>query len=185
MKKTNSVKLKKTQTQKEDETKQQIENNEEETSTNEENEENTEDDEDDDIEEDSEDEEELEDDEEADESESSKEEEKQTDYFWMKALITMIVVIWIALFAGSWAGNYMLESKLFLKKNHSDDQNKPKVWKTIISDDNTKTVVPVDNTDELKIDDYKNTDEPIPGIDDQSLKTLQAKDLMIQEPIPS
>lgn len=132
------------------------------------------------------------DDDEADEQNESdeqdeveeKEQDKQSDYFWMKALITMIVVIWIALFAGSWAGNYMLDSKLFSKKQAADDPNKPKVWKTIISDDNTKTAVPADNTDELKIDDYKNSDEPIPGIDDQALKTLQAKDIMLQEPVP-
>lgn len=138
-----------------------------------------------------EDDEEASDDEESDDDESDeqdeaeeKEQEKQSDYFWMKALITMIVVIWIALFAGSWAGNYLLDSKLFTKKQAADDPNKPKVWKTIISDDNTKTAVPADNTDELKIDDYKNSDEPIPGIDDQALKTLQAKDIMLQEPVP-
>ncbi len=117
---------------------------------------------------------------------------EEKDYFWMKVLIVTIVIIWGSLFAGSWAGNYLLESKLFAKKTAADsgDPKKPKVWKTVIEEDEkgglSKTAVLTDNTDELKIDDFRNIDDPIPGIDDQSLKKLDPQSILpIQEPVPS
>ena len=110
----------------------------------------------------------------------------EPDYFWVKVLIVTIIIVWGALIAGSWAGNYFLKSEFFKKYNSQVvDENKPKVWKTVVEVDKSgvvsKSAVLADNTDDLQIDDFRNTNEPIPGIDDQSLKSL--KDIEpLQEP---
>lgn len=110
----------------------------------------------------------------------------EPDYFWVKVLIVTIIIVWAALIAGSWAGNYFLKSEFFKKYNSQVvDDNKPKVWKTVVEVDKSgvvsKSAVLADNTDDLQIDDFRNTNEPIPGIDDQSLKSL--KDIEpLQEP---
>ena len=115
-----------------------------------------------------------------------KDEEDEPDYFWVKVLIVTIIIVWAALITGSWAGNYFLKSEFFKKYNSQVvDSNKPKVWKTIVEVDKSgvvsKSAILADNTDDLQIDDYRNTNEPIPGIDDQSLRNL--KDIEpLQEP---
>ena len=115
-----------------------------------------------------------------------KDEEDEPDYFWVKVLIVTIIIVWVALITGSWAGNYFLKSEFFKKYNSQVvDSNKPKVWKTIVEVDKSgvvsKSAILADNTDDLQIDDYRNTNEPIPGIDDQSLRNL--KDIEpLQEP---
>jgi len=112
--------------------------------------------------------------------------DEEPDYFWVKVLIVTLIIIWAALIAGSWAGNYFLKSEFFKKYNSQVvDENKPKVWKTVVEVDKSgavsKSAVLADNTDDLQIDDFRNTNEPIPGIDDQSLKNL--KDIEpLQEP---
>lgn len=112
--------------------------------------------------------------------------DEEPDYFWVKVLIVTLIIIWAALITGSWAGNYFLKSEFFKKYNSQVvDSNKPKVWKTVVEVDKSgavsKSAVLADNTDDLQIDDYRNTNEPIPGIDDQSLKSL--KDIEpLQEP---
>ena len=123
-----------------------------------------------------------------DKNKENKEEdsEEEPDYFWVKVLIVTLIIIWAALIAGSWAGNYFLKSEFFKKYNSQVvDENKPKVWKTVVEVDKSgavsKSAVLADNTDDLQIDDFRNTNEPIPGIDDQSLKNL--KDIEpLQEP---
>ena len=115
-----------------------------------------------------------------------KDEEDEPDYFWVKVLIVTIIIVWAALITGSWAGNYFLKSEFFKKYNSQVvNSNKPKVWKTIVEVDKSgvvsKSAILADNTDDLQIDDYRNTNEPIPGIDDQSLRNL--KDIEpLQEP---
>ena len=123
-----------------------------------------------------------------DKKKENKEEDsdEEPDYFWVKVLIVTLIIIWAALIAGSWAGNYFLKSEFFKKYNSQVvDENKPKVWKTVVEVDKSgavsKSAVLADNTDDLQIDDFRNTNEPIPGIDDQSLKNL--KDIEpLQEP---
>ncbi len=123
-----------------------------------------------------------------DKNKENKEEDsdEEPDYFWVKVLIVTLIIIWAALIAGSWAGNYFLKSEFFKKYNSQVvDENKPKVWKTVVEVDKSgavsKSAVLADNTDDLQIDDFRNTNEPIPGIDDQSLKNL--KDIEpLQEP---
>ena len=118
--------------------------------------------------------------------EKQEEDSDEPDYFWVKVLVVTIIIVWGALIAGSWAGNYFLKSDFFKRHNSQVvDDNKPKVWKTIVEVDKSgavsKSAVLADNTDDLQIDDFRNTNEPIPGIDDQSLKSL--KDIEpLQEP---
>ena len=38
----------------------------------------------------------------------------EPDYFWVKVLIVTIIIVWGALIAGSWAGNYFLKSEFFI-----------------------------------------------------------------------
>lgn len=114
------------------------------------------------------------------------------DYFWMKVLIVMIVVVWFSLLAGSWVGNYLLDSDIIPKNLNSEimEESKPKVWKTIVEVDKSgavsKSAVLADNTSDLKIDDFRNIDDPIPGIDDQSIKNFTPQDISpLQEPTHS
>ncbi len=115
--------------------------------------------------------------------------ENYKDYFWIKVLIVTIVIVWISLAAGSWVGNYLTATKILPGKEDASVAavQKPKAWKTIVEVDShgniSKTAALSKNETEPDINDFRNIDDPIPGIDDQSIKSLNAKDIpVVQEP---
>jgi cell division septation protein DedD len=105
----------------------------------------------------------------------------EKDSFWIKVLIITIVIVWCSLIAGNWVGHYIADTKILVKRTASlGEKNtvaeKPKGWKTVVGLDNqgrvsqdTRQEEPVP---ELKVTDFRNIDDPIPGIDDQSIRTL-------------
>ncbi|MDQ7826284.1 MAG: SPOR domain-containing protein [Candidatus Eremiobacteraeota bacterium] len=104
----------------------------------------------------------------------------EKDTFWMKVLIVTIVIVWISLVAGSWAGHYFADTKILSRKSLNVAENtaaeKPRTWKTIVDNDGQEKDRKKDDgvPSEVTIPDFRNIDDPIPGIDDQSIRTLGA-----------
>ncbi|GEM_PF-2179642 len=109
------------------------------------------------------------------------EERIEKDSFWIKVLVITIVIVWASLVTGSWAGHYFVETQIIGKQTAlSDDKSlpaeKPKNWKAVVSlDRQGKVANPDQNKEEdseLNVPDFRNIDDPIPGIDDQAIRTL-------------
>lgn len=108
------------------------------------------------------------------------------DYFWMKVVLVTIVIVWISLFAGSWVGKKIADEKITQERRSSSSiaaEQKPKTWKTIVSTDDSQAVMSGKTGDEINIPDFRNIDDPIPGLDDQSIKNAaDAIPVPVQEP---
>lgn len=111
------------------------------------------------------------------------------DYFWVKVLVVTIVIIWLSLAAGTWVGNFLTVNKILPSKADTEvsAEQKPKAWKTIVEVDNhgnlSKTGQLDGSSENVNIDDFRNIDDPIPGVDDQSIKVLNSPDInVVQEP---
>ncbi|MHC9544345.1 MAG: SPOR domain-containing protein [Vulcanimicrobiota bacterium] len=109
------------------------------------------------------------------------EERIEKDSFWIKVLVITIVIVWASLVTGSWAGHYFVETQIIGKQAAlSDGKNlpaeKPKNWKAVVSLDRQGNVTDSDKETEegteLSVPDFRNIDDPIPGIDDQAIRTL-------------
>lgn len=109
------------------------------------------------------------------------EERIEKDSFWIKVLVITIVIVWASLVTGSWAGHYFVETQIIGKQAAlSDGKNlpaeKPKNWKAVVSIDRQGNVTDSDKENEegaeLNVPDFRNIDDPIPGIDDQAIRTL-------------
>jgi cell division septation protein DedD len=109
------------------------------------------------------------------------EEKIQKDSFWIKVLIITIVIVWCSLIAGNWAGHYVADTRILNKRSlASDERNLPgeraKGWKKVVGLDNQGRISQDTRQEEpgpdLNVKDFRNIDDPIPGIDDQSIRTL-------------
>lgn len=109
------------------------------------------------------------------------EERIEKDSFWIKVLVITIVIVWASLVTGSWAGHYFVETQIIGKQTAlSDGKNlpaeKPKNWKAVVNLDRQGNVTDSDKEPEegteLSVPDFRNIDDPIPGIDDQAIRTL-------------
>lgn len=112
--------------------------------------------------------------------------EEPKDFFWGKALITTIILIWIALAVGSWIGNYVAKTHIMAQKESIErsEIRKPEAWKTVMQVDEKGRITKQATADtELLVDDFKNNDAPIPGMDDQPLKTPEPSMFPVQEPV--
>ena len=113
----------------------------------------------------------------------------EKDSFWIKVLVITIIVIWSSLVAGNWVGHYVAGSKILASHTSLNPENagseKSKHWKTVVNVDNQGNVEQGDNqtssNDSLDVPDFRNIDNPIPGVDDQSIRTLGAPDSAIVE----
>jgi len=125
-----------------------------------------------------------------DKKDNNQTEEDYKDYFWVKVLVIAIVIMWLSLAAGTWVGNYLTEHKIIPTKEDTviSTEQKPKVWKTIVEVDEkgdvSKTAKLENPEENLNIDDFRNIDDPIPGLDDRSTKTPRPSDIkIVQEPV--
>jgi len=109
------------------------------------------------------------------------EERVEKDSFWIKVLVITIVIVWASLVTGSWAGHYFVETQIIGKQAAlSDDRSlpgeKPRNYKAVVSLDRQGKVTGSDQEKEessdLNVPDFRNIDDPIPGIDDQAIRTL-------------
>lgn len=105
----------------------------------------------------------------------------EKDSFWIKVLIITIVVVWVSLVGGSWVGHYVADTKILTKHSSLNvdkggPAEKPKNWKTVVRLDNKGKVIKDGDTGAVEsnvtLPDFKNIDEPIPGLDDQAIRTL-------------
>ena len=110
------------------------------------------------------------------------------DYFWVKVLVVTIVIIWLSLAAGTWVGNFLNVNKIIPSKTDTEvsAEQKPKAWKTIVEVDNqgnlSKTAQLDSGSENVGVDDFRNIDDPIPGVDDQSIRPLTTDLNVVQEP---
>lgn len=119
--------------------------------------------------------------------EKKKTEAKETvekDTFWVKVLVITIIVIWTSLVAGSWVGHYVADTKILSKRTsmslESGAAEKPAQWKKVVDVDDNGEETPVEQGGSQDVPDFRNIDNPIPGIDDQAIRTLSVQ----KEPVP-